>query len=93
MTTAYPTVPGKRPLSEFARVASAEHRVEECLQRAESEAGLADHQVRTWIGWHHHQTLSLIAAWFLTQEKRRGEKIHSCDHRASRSFDHSLIAA
>jgi len=85
--------PWDTPLSEFARVAKAEHRVEECLQRAKSEAGLADYQVRTWIGWHHHQTLSLIAAWFLTQEKRRGEKIHSRDHRASRSFDHSLVAA
>jgi SRSO17 transposase len=85
--------PWETPLSEFARVAKAEHRVEECLQRAKSEAGLADYQVRTWIGWHHHQTLSLIAAWFLTQEKRRGEKIHPGHHRASCSFNHSLVAA
>jgi SRSO17 transposase len=76
-----------------ARHKVAAHRVEECLQRAKSEAGLADYQVRTWIGWHHHQTFSLIAAWFLTQEKRRGEKIHSSHHRASRSFDHRLVAA
>jgi SRSO17 transposase len=81
------------PLSEFARVAKAEHRVEECLQRAKSEAGLADYQVRTWIGWHHHQALSLIAACFLPQDKRRGGKIHPSHHRASRSFDHSLVAA
>ena len=81
------------PLDEFARVAKAEHRIEECLQRAKSEAGLADYQVRTWIGWHHHQTLSLIAAWFLTQETRRGEKIHPRYYRASRSFDHRLVAA
>jgi len=85
--------PWDTPLSEFARVAKAEHRVEECLQRAKSEAGLADYQVRTWNGWHHHQTLSLIAAWFLTQEKRRGEKIHPRYYRASRSFDHRLVAA
>lgn len=63
-------------LAEFARVAKAEHRVEECLQRAKSDAGLAEYQVRNWIGWHHHQTLSLLAAWFLTQEDRRGKKIH-----------------
>jgi hypothetical protein len=24
--------------------------------------------------WHHHQALSLVAAWFLTQEARPGEK-------------------
>ena len=45
----------------LARVAVARHRVEHCLQRGKSEAGLADYQVRTWAGWHHHQALSLIA--------------------------------
>jgi len=54
-------------------VFKAEHRIEECLQRAKGEAGLADYQVRTWEGWHHHQTLSLVATWFLTQETRRGK--------------------
>jgi SRSO17 transposase len=60
-------------LAEFARVLKAEHRIEECLKRAKSEAGLADYQVRTWEGWHHHQTLSLLATWFLMQETRRGK--------------------
>ena len=35
------------PLDEFARVFKAEHRIEECLQRSKSEAGLAAFQVRT----------------------------------------------
>jgi SRSO17 transposase len=61
------------PMTEFARVFKAQHRIEECLQRAKGEAGLADYQVRTWEGWHHHQTLSLLATWFLTQETRRGK--------------------
>jgi SRSO17 transposase len=60
-------------VEEFARVFKAEHRIEECLKRAKSEAGLADYQVRTWGGWHHHQTLSLLATWFLIQETRRGK--------------------
>jgi len=66
--------PFDTPLREFARVLNAEHRIEECLRRAKGEAGLAQYQVRTWKGWHHHQTLTLIATWFLTQEQRRGEK-------------------
>ena len=66
--------PAGTPVSEFARVTKAAHRVEECLKRAKGEAGLADYQVRTWAGWHHHQALSLIAAWFLAGEARRGGK-------------------
>lgn len=61
------------PLTDYARVFKAQHRIEECLQRAKGQAGLADYQVRTWQGWHHHQTLSLLATWFLTQETRRGK--------------------
>jgi SRSO17 transposase len=58
----------------LARVARAGHRVERCLQRGKGEAGMAEYQVRTWTGWHHHQALSLVAAWFLVQEARRGKK-------------------
>ena len=61
------------PLAEFARVTKAAHRIEECFRRAKSEAGLGDYQVRNWIAWHHHQTLALLAAWFLNQETRRGK--------------------
>jgi len=65
------------PRSELGRVANAEHRVEECIKRAKSEAGLSDYETRTWWGWHHHQTLSLLATWFLVEETRRGKKIHA----------------
>jgi SRSO17 transposase len=66
--------------AEFARVAKAEHRIEECIQRAKSETGLADYEVRNWKGWHHHQTLSLIASWFLIGEARRGKKMDTSDY-------------
>ena len=71
------------PLEQFTRVAKAEHRIEECIQRSKSEAGLADYEVRNWKGWHHHQTLSLIATWFLVTEARRGKKMDPGDHRGS----------
>jgi len=80
-------------LREFARVLNAEHRIEECLRRAKGEAGLAQYQVRTWKGWHHHQTLTLIATWFLTQEQRRGKKNVAVSFRAGRSNHHWPTAA
>ena len=67
-------------LAEFTRVAKAEHRIEECLERAKGEAGLADYEVRNWKGWQHHQTLSLIATWFLVTEARRGKKMDTGDY-------------
>jgi SRSO17 transposase len=51
------------PLSEFARVVKAAHRVEEGLKRCKSEAGLGEYQVRNWLGWHHHQALALISSF------------------------------
>jgi len=76
------------PLAEFARVAKAEHRIEECLERSKSELGLADYEVRNWTGWQHHQTLSLIAAWFLVTETQRGKKMDPCDHAATTPRGH-----
>lgn len=81
------------PLQEFARVAKAEHRIEECIKRAKKEAGLADYEVRTWEGWHHHQTLSLLATWFLIQEARRGKKMDTSDHGAADSRSSGAAAA
>lgn len=68
------------PLAEFCRAAKAEHRIEECIQRGKGEAGLADYEVRNWIGWHHHQTLSLLASWFLNVETRRAKKKDARDY-------------
>jgi SRSO17 transposase len=76
------------PLMDLAQVATAAHRIEECLQRSKSEAGLADYEVRHWKGWHHHQTLSLIATWFLVLETDRGNKMDAGHHLTSDSRGH-----
>jgi SRSO17 transposase len=67
--------PAQTSLTEFARVAKAEHHIEECFQRGKSEAGLAHYEVRGWAGWHHHQTLSLLATWFVVGEALRGKPL------------------
>ena len=62
------------PLGECARVAKAEHRMQACLQRSKSEAGLADYEVRHWTGWQPQHTLSFLATWCLVRETDRGKK-------------------
>jgi SRSO17 transposase len=80
-------------LAQFARVAKAEHRIEECLQRGKSEAGLGDYEVRNWKGWHHHQILSLIASWFFVTEARRGKKMDRRDHGSASPRRHRIDPA
>jgi len=80
-------------LAEFGRAAKAEHRIEECIQRGKSEAGLADYEVRNWKGWHHHQILSLIATWFLVVEARRGKKMDPGDYGSASPRRHCVHPA
>jgi len=65
-------------VDEFSRVIVASHRVEDCFRRAKSACGLADYEVQTWHGWHHHVALSLVACWFLTKETLRRKKRVGC---------------
>jgi hypothetical protein len=59
------------PLAELVRVRFNRHRVEEAFEAGKGEAGLGHYEVRSWVGWHHHITLSLLALWFLILERRR----------------------
>ena len=58
-------------LEELVRVRFTRHRIEEVFEAGKGEAGLAHYEVRSWVGWHHHMTLSLLALWFLILERRR----------------------
>jgi SRSO17 transposase len=57
------------PLSELVRVRFTRHRIEETFEAGKGEAGLGQYEVRSWVGWHHHMTLSLLALWFLILER------------------------
>ncbi|MFC1705396.1 IS701 family transposase [Planctomycetota bacterium] len=59
------------PLGELVRVAGGRYEIEEVFSRAKGEAGLADYELRSWIGWQHHMTLCMVALWFLELEKER----------------------
>jgi len=43
--------------------------VERAIEDGKSAAGMADYQVRTWTGWHHHMALVMLAMLFVLQTK------------------------
>ncbi|SRR5713101_2020255 len=78
---------------QIAAVHGARHRVEELLGAGKQEVGLGHYEVRSWVGWHHHMTLSLLALWFLQLEKLRlGKKNAGGDGGASAGDLHGAIA-
>lgn len=56
------------PLEDVVRAAATRHRVEECFHDAKSEVGMGHYEVRSWRGWHHQMTMSVLAVWFLALE-------------------------
>jgi SRSO17 transposase len=59
------------PLAEVVRAQRQRHRIEEVFGAGKGEVGLDHYEVRSWVGWHHHMTLCLVALWFLCLERRR----------------------
>ncbi len=75
--------PAEVAVQRLVRVHRFRHAIEEMLQAGKGEAGLGHYEVRSWVGWHHHMTLSLVALWFLILEKRRlGKKNPGVDRTA-----------
>src|SRR5512135_101278 len=80
-------------LAELVRVRFTRHRIEEVFETGKGEAGLAHYEVRSWVGWHHHVTLSLLALWFLVLERRRvGGKNPGRDGVAGAGDLHAAVA-
>jgi SRSO17 transposase len=57
------------PLAAVVVAHGGRHGVEELLLEGNQEVGLSDYEVRSWTGWHHHMTLTLLALWFLQLER------------------------
>lgn len=66
--------PSETPLGEVVRATACRHAVEELLELAKGDVGLDEYEVRSYVGWHHHVTFSLLALWFLLKQKMELEK-------------------
>jgi SRSO17 transposase len=68
--------------------------VETAIKESKGEVGLDQYEVRGWVGWHHHMTLSFLAHHFLVRQRcRMGEKIGGGDGAASARAAPGGIAA
>lgn len=59
------------PLAPVVQAHGSRHGVEELFEEGNQEVGLSHYEVRSWTGWHHHMTLTLLALWFLQLERLR----------------------
>lgn len=59
------------PLQEVVRGHAQRYWEEDSLGQGKGEVGMAQCEVRSWVGWHHHVTLTLLALWFLVLEQKR----------------------
>jgi SRSO17 transposase len=57
--------PTETPLEEAVRAAGSRWSIEESFERAKSEVGLDQYEVRRWDAWHRHITLALLAHAYL----------------------------
>jgi len=65
---------------DLAYAAGRRWAIETCFECAKQEAGLDEYEVRSWVGWYRHVTLSLLALAFLAavraaaNQPRRGAR-------------------
>ena len=74
--------PSNTLLSALVKASDRHWLIEDCFKRAKSEAGLDQYEVRSWVGWHHHMTLSMLALWYLEKERNRHGSVFFPPHSA-----------
>ncbi len=76
--------PQETALKRLAEVAGCRWCVEQDFQCGKGECGLDEYETRGWKGWHHHTALSMLALWFLMQQRvRLGEKTSAAERARS----------
>lgn len=77
----------RRLLQDWSR----RHTIEECFQRAKSDLGMDHYEVRSWVGWHHHITMVMLALCFLEKERIKKNRSFSPTDGFSAGLGHERI--
>jgi len=67
-------LPPSYTLRRLVRVTKCRWAIEQDYHQLKEELGLDHYEGRTWAGWHHHVTLTMLAHAFLTLEAQRTKK-------------------
>lgn len=73
--------PSDTSVERLAYMQAQRYWIERTFQDAKNECGMGDYQVRSWIGWHHHMAMVLLAMLFMTEERllhKESIKLLSC---------------
>ena len=57
--------PVEASIDRLAQMSGSRYWIERTFEDGKGIAGLADYQVRSWTGWHHHITMTLLAMLYL----------------------------
>jgi SRSO17 transposase len=57
--------PAEASIYRLAQMSGSRYWIERTFEDGKGIAGLADYQVRSWTGWHHHMTMTLLAMLYL----------------------------
>lgn len=60
--------------TEFVRIAGMRWPIETVIEESKSGLGMDHYEVRTWLGWHHHMTMCILAHHFLVRTQQRLKK-------------------
>ncbi len=60
--------------ARLARVAGMRWPVETALEDGKDNLGMDEYMVRSWTGWHHHMTESVLAHHFLVRVQKKLER-------------------
>ena len=85
--------PAEVAVSQVALAHARRHGAEELYAAGKGEIGLGHYEVRSWVGWHHHMTLSLLALWFVQLHQQRLGKKNPGLERAAGAGDLQPVAA
>jgi SRSO17 transposase len=63
----FSNAPSTTPLTEFVRVSGLRWPIETLFEESKGEVGFDHYENRSWLGWHHHMLLAILAHFFLVR--------------------------